>query len=48
MFPMAMSGCLRMAATRDVASSGMLVPAATMVRPMTASLTPRVLARVME
>ena len=41
-------GWRRMAATRDVANSGMLVPAATMVSPITASLTPKVLARSTE
>jgi len=37
-FPIAISECLRMAATTEVASSGVLVPAATIVRPITASL----------
>jgi hypothetical protein len=39
--PTAMSRSPLMAAIMLVATSGMLVPAATMVRPMTRSLTPR-------
>ena len=39
--PIAMSDCFRKAATTLVASSGRLVPAATTVRPITASDTPQ-------
>jgi len=39
--PTAMSGWRRRAAITEVANSGMLVPADTTVRPMTASLTPQ-------
>lgn len=40
-FPMAISGFFFSAATMDVASSGREVPAATSVRPIMDSLTPR-------
>ena len=44
--PMAMSPLPRKDATREVESSGRLVPTATTVRPMTASLTLRARARI--
>ena len=46
--PTAMSRSPFSAAARLVATSGMLVPAATMVRPMTRSLTPSALAKFTE
>ena len=39
-FPIAISGFFLSAETTDVASYGKLVPAATIVSPITASLTP--------
>ena len=44
-FPMARSGLFRNAAIRAVANSGVPVPMETMVSPIRASLSPKILAR---
>ena len=44
-FPMARSGVFRNVAIRAVANSGVPVPMETMVRPIRASLSPKILAR---